>query len=107
MIEQAGQTALLPKPTDLQSPRMWNVVLLDDDEHTYAYVIEMLCKLFRHDSRSAYRLAYEVDKTGRVIVHTGLLEQAEFKRDLIHGYGADPRLERSSGSMRAVLERAV
>jgi ATP-dependent Clp protease adaptor protein ClpS len=49
-------------------------------------------------------MAEEVDATGRVIVWTGALEVAEFKRERIHGYGADPRLARSAGSMSAELE---
>jgi ATP-dependent Clp protease adaptor protein ClpS len=32
---------------------------------------------------------------------------AEFARDQIHAYGADPRLPRSKGSMTAVLEPAA
>jgi ATP-dependent Clp protease adaptor protein ClpS len=30
--------------------------------------------------------------------------QAEFARDQIHGYGADPRMPRSRGSMKAVIQ---
>jgi len=41
-----------------------NVILLDDDDHTYEYVIEMLCKLFGHSQEIAYRMACEVDATG-------------------------------------------
>lgn len=89
----------------LLAPR-WNVVLLDDDDHTYEYVVDMLVKLFSHSARTAYALAVEVDKAGRSIVETTSLERAELKRDQIHSYGADPRLERSKGSMSAVLEPA-
>lgn len=86
--------------------RLWRIVLLDDDEHTYAYVIEMLCNLFQLPEQQAYQLACEVDRNGRVVVETTYLERAEFKRDQIHAYGADWRLERSSGSMTARLEPA-
>ncbi len=33
-------------------------------------------------------------------------DQAEFGRDQIQGYGADPRMARSKGSMSAVVEPA-
>ena len=92
-----------------QKPRKlppWNVVLLDDDDHTYAYVIEMLQKVFGHGDQQAYKMAKEVDETGRVIVLTTHKERAELKRDQIVGYGADPRLEASRASMRAVIEPA-
>ena len=48
----------------------------------------------------------EVDTTGRTIVMTCEREQAEFGRDQIHGYGADPRMPRSKGSMSAMVEPA-
>jgi ATP-dependent Clp protease adaptor protein ClpS len=51
-------------------------------------------------------MAQEVDDTGRVIVDTTTKERAELKRDQIHAYGADHRLERSKGSMRATIEPA-
>ncbi len=87
------------------APR-WHVVLLDDDDHTYDYVIEMLMKLFNHDLDKAFQLACEVDKNGRVIVETTTLERAELKRDQIHAYGVDWRLERCAGSMSAEIEPA-
>ena len=84
----------------------WNVVLLDDNDHTYDYVIEMLQSIFRHSRAAAFRMAVEVDTAGRVIVYTGPLEHAEMKRDQIHSYGADYRIYWSEGSMSAVLEPA-
>ncbi len=85
----------------------FNVVLLDDDDHTYDYVMEMLSKLFMKSAVEAYRHAVEVDTMGRTIVITCELPQAEFARDQIHGYGADPRMERSKGSMSAIIEPAT
>jgi ATP-dependent Clp protease adaptor protein ClpS len=82
------------------------VILLDDDDHTYDYVVEMLMKLFGHSEETAYKMAKEVDETGRVVVETTVLERAEFKRDQIHSYGRDWRLERSAGSMSAEIEPA-
>ena len=87
------------------APR-WNVVLLDDDEHTYAYVIEMLGAVFGHSEQTAYRMAKEVDTTGRVIVWTGAREVAEFRQERIHAYGADERVPTCKGAMSAVLEPA-
>jgi len=85
---------------------VYHVVLLNDDDHTYEYVIEMLGKIFGYGVEKAFRMAREVDTVGRVIVWTGSLEQAEVKRDRIHGYGADPRIPRCKGSMSAILELA-
>jgi ATP-dependent Clp protease adaptor protein ClpS len=85
---------------------LYHVVLLDDNDHTYDYVIEMLQKLFIFTLQEAFRHAQEVDSCGRTILITCELAQAEFARDQIHAYGADPRLSRSKGSMSAVLEPA-
>jgi ATP-dependent Clp protease adaptor protein ClpS len=84
----------------------WNVVLLDDDDHSYDYVIEMLRRLFGHNVMDAIGMAREVDLTGRVIVLTTHRERAELERDRIHSYGADPRIPRCKGSMSAVIEPA-
>lgn len=92
-----------PKPKKLPP---YNVVLLDDDDHSYEYVIRMLGQLFGHSREKAFKMACEVDQTGRVIVLTTTKEHAELKRDQIHAFGADKLLARSKGSMRAVIEPA-
>jgi ATP-dependent Clp protease adaptor protein ClpS len=84
----------------------YHVVLLDDNDHTYAYVIEMLRKIFGHPDERGNQLAKEVDSQGRVIVMTTHKELAELKRDQIHAFGADWRLETSKGSMSAKIEPA-
>jgi ATP-dependent Clp protease adaptor protein ClpS len=86
---------------------LYHVVLLDDDDHTYDYVVEMLQKLFIVSADQAYRNAVEVDTTGRTIVLTCELPQAEFGREQIHAYGPDWRMPRSKGSMSAVVEPAA
>ncbi len=85
---------------------LFHVVLLDDDDHTYDYVIEMLQRLFLLSQFEAFRHAVEVDTTGRTIVITCELPQAEFARDQIHAFGPDPLLPRCKGSMSAVIEPA-
>ncbi len=102
------QTVLEPVcAVDEQVAPSWNVVLLDDDEHTYDYVVEMLGAVFGHSLPTAFRMAVEVDTTGRVIVWTAHRELAELKQQQIHAHGADPRIPRCQGSMSAVLEPAA
>ena len=62
----------------------YNVVLLDDDDHTYDYVIEMLMHVFGHS----------------------IEEKAAMKKDEILNFGPDHRLARSKGSMNAIIEPA-
>ena len=84
----------------------YNVVLLDDDDHSYEYVILMLKKVFGHPIEKGFEMAQEVDSTGRVVVATTNLEQAELKRDQIHAFGPDPLIPRCKGSMSATVEPA-
>jgi ATP-dependent Clp protease adaptor protein ClpS len=85
---------------------LFHVVLLNDDDHTYDYVVEMLATIFCVSSAAAFQHAVEVDTTGRTIVMTCERQQAEFGRDQIHAYGADHRMPKSKGSMSAIIEPA-
>jgi len=104
-----GTTTLAP---DIESVHLdeltpaYHVVLLDDDDHTYDYVIEMLQKLFVFSQDQAFRHAVEVDTHGRTILITCALPEAEFARDQVHAYGPDKRMPQSKGSMSAVIEPA-
>jgi ATP-dependent Clp protease adaptor protein ClpS len=86
-----------------RQPR-YHVVLWNDDDHTYDYVVVMLRKLFGHPPETGLQMATEVDTQGRVVVLTTTLEHAELKRDQIHAFGADRLLARSKGSMSATIE---
>src|SRR6266849_2871383 len=91
---------------DVKRQPPYHVILLNDDDHSYDYVIRMLKQLFGHVEERGYIMAKEVDTSGRVIVDTTSLERAELKRDQIHAFGADPRLPRCKGSMSATIEPA-
>jgi len=86
-----------------KQPR-YNVVLWNDDDHTYAYVITMLLELFAYPVEKGYQMAQEVDTRGRVIVLTTTMEHAELKRDQIHAYGKDVMIADCRGSMSASIE---
>ena len=95
--------AAQPKARPKRQPR-YHVVLWNDDDHTYQYVIGMLRQLFGHPPEKGFVLAKQVDKDGRVVVLTTTKEHAELKRDQIHAFGADRLLARSKGSMSASIE---
>lgn len=84
----------------------YNVILLDDDDHSYAYVIEMLHVLFKHPIEKGMRLAEQIDHSGKAIVFTTHRELAELKRDQIQAYGVDLRVATCVGSMTALIEAA-
>jgi len=103
-VQAAPDAATVPKD---ELAKLYNVVLLDDNTHTYDYVVEMLMKLFLMPVSEAFSHAVEVDTTGRTIVMTCELDQAEFARDQIRGYGPDWRMPESKGSMAAIVEPAA
>lgn len=108
-MEETPDIAIAPEEVEVEDelaifiPR-YNVILLDDNDHTYEYVIEMLMHIFGHSQERAYSMAVEVDRAGRVIVDTTTKERAELKRDQIHSYGADWRIDHCKGSMSAIIE---
>lgn len=101
------QTRTDPKPADTSQPKWWNVVLLDDDEHSYDYVIRMMQELFAHPIEKGFKIAKHVDKDGRAICLTTHKEHAELKRDQILAYGKDPLMSSSKGSMTSIIEPAI
>jgi ATP-dependent Clp protease adaptor protein ClpS len=104
-----AETITLPEEqTEQRTKRQppYHVILINDDDHSYEYVIHMLQSLFGHPPEKGFEMAKEVDTKGRVIVDTTSLERAELKRDQIHAFGPDPLIPRCAGSMSAEIEPA-
>jgi ATP-dependent Clp protease adaptor protein ClpS len=101
-VEEQTDRKAKRKPPKRQ-PR-YNVILWNDDDHTYDYVIKMLKELFGHEEEQGMLIATEVDKTGRGICLTTTMEHAELKRDQIHAYGGEKGNPKSKGSMSATIE---
>lgn len=97
------QTAVRP---EVRQPRYWNVVLLDDQEHTYEYVMDMVQRLFGHPMERAYLVAKKVDADGRAVCMTTHRELAELKVEQIHSFGADVLIAGCKGAMTAIIEPA-
>ena len=97
---------LTVKKTDSKTDGEYHVILLDDDAHTYDYVVEMLMDTCEQSMSDAYGSACEVDKAGFVIVYTASKQKAISKKDQIHSYGADWRIPGSAGGMSAIVEPA-
>jgi ATP-dependent Clp protease adaptor protein ClpS len=87
-------------------PRLWNVVLLNDDDHTFEYVIGMVRRLFGHPAEKALHVARKVDSDGRAVLLTTHLEHAELKREQVHAFGPDRAIASCAGAMSAILEPA-
>ena len=103
LVETAQRRREQENSRPKRQPR-YNVILWNDDDHTYAYVIVMLMQLLGHPLEKGFQMAKEVDTTGRVIVLTTTREHAELKRDQIHAYGKDAEIDNCQGSMWATIE---
>ena len=91
------QVAVKPKPkpakpdpeTKKKRQPPYAVILHNDDDHTFQYVIDLLMKLFAYPLEKAFVLTTQVHTQGKSIVWSGTLELAELKRDQVHGFGPD------------------
>jgi len=108
-----SETVTCPTPTILPTTDTrvnlippYNVILLDDDHHSFNYVIGMLRDLFRMPPHKGMKHAVEVHTSGRTILLTTSKEHAELKQEQIHSYGPDPEIPHCAGSMTAIIEPA-
>ena len=61
----------------------YNVILENDDYHSFEFVIEVLRKALGYSAERAYQLTEQAHTTGRAVVWTGPKEVAELKADQI------------------------
>jgi len=108
VADPGGSTEVTQRPEEgKKKPRRqprYHVILWDDDDHSYEYVIRMMAELFSHPYEKGFQIATQVDSSGRAICLTTTREHAELKRDQIHAYGKDSLIRRCSGSMSATIE---
>jgi ATP-dependent Clp protease adaptor protein ClpS len=107
MDEPAVETATQDDTRRKKKPKRqppYHVILWNDDDHTFEYVIRMLQKLFGHPIEKGFQIAKDVDTQGKAVVLTTTREHAELKRDQIHAYGKDDAIVGCKGSMSATIE---
>lgn len=104
------KTATTPETGTITHSRLeglYHVIILNDEEHSFEYVIEMLQSVFGIAYGNAVAHTMEADTTGSSIVMTCGLEEAERRRDGVHAYGPDWRMPNSRGSVAALVEPAA
>jgi len=84
--EETAKTPARNKPKLLPP---YAVVVLNDDLHSFDYVIHTFQKVFGYAPEKCFQLAKQIHEQGRGIVWTGPKEVAELKRDLIRSAGPD------------------
>ncbi len=98
VVEETAQESELEK--------RFQLILLDDNDHTYQYVIGMLGRIFGYGREKAFAIASIVDNQGQAVVETAAYDRVIKHQRLIHSYGPDPSIERCRGSMSALVEEA-
>jgi ATP-dependent Clp protease adaptor protein ClpS len=107
IAEPVEQTVLERRTRQDKKPKRqprYNVILWDDQDHSFEYVITMMQQIFGHPQEKGYQIAKEVNSRGRAIVLTTTKEHAELKCEQIHAYGKDPAIRSCQGSMSASME---
>lgn len=78
--EAASRPRLLPP---------YAVVVLNDNDHSFPYVIEAFQKVFGYSKERAYQLTLQIHHQGRGIVWSGPKEVAELKVEQLRSVGPD------------------
>lgn len=81
MTDVKNSTTLMPN---------YAVVLHNDQDHSIAFVIEMISKVCKYGRDKSMALAMRVHYEGRAHVWIGPLELAELKCEQLTNCGADP-----------------
>jgi len=88
--EESVDSAVLPP---------YNLIIFNDDHHTFEFVVAILMKVFRKPVEESFRHALETHETGRSIVWSGSKELGELKLDQLTTFH-----EGEKGPMSAALE---
>jgi ATP-dependent Clp protease adaptor protein ClpS len=83
--------------------KKYDVVLLNDNEHSYSYVCCMLDEIFHMSKDQALKMAQDVDTNGEVVLYSGFFEHAEARAKAIEDFGPDIAMPSSTGSMKVEL----
>lgn len=83
----------------------YNLILLNDDDHSMEFVIEVLVKVFGYPLEKCVQLMFEAHETGRAIIWTGPKEVAELKQEQVVTF-SEKRPGRDLGPLGCEIEPA-
>jgi ATP-dependent Clp protease adaptor protein ClpS len=100
--DKKGGTGVAEKPKAVtKRPKLFHVVLLNDDYTTMEFVVQVLESVFDKGPAEAYRIMMEVHTRGRGVCGAYTYEVAETKVETVH------ELARTEGfPLRAGIEEA-
>ena len=84
-----------------EEPKLYNVILLNDDYTTMEFVIQVLETLFQKSPAEAYRIMMHVHRNGRGLAGVYPWEMAETKADKVATLASE-----AGFPLRATIEEA-
>ena len=84
-----------------QEPKLFNVILLNDDYTTMEFVLQILETLFQKSPAEAFRIMMHVHRNGRGLAGVYTWEVAETKADKVASLAAE-----AGYPLRATIEEA-
>jgi ATP-dependent Clp protease adaptor protein ClpS len=92
-------------PTGSPGPR-FHLILMNDNMHSYEYVIDLLRQEFGLPFGKALALTRAIDANGRGVVFTGTRAEVDLKLERVLAAGPAPALPTSTGPLRVLVEDA-
>lgn len=86
MSEQLEKEAIKQK---IEPPKMWNVVMHNDDFTTFEFVIVCLMYVFNKTESQANKIAMDIHQTGKGIVGQYTYEIAETRKEMAIAYAME------------------
>lgn len=86
--KQPGDAALAERKHRTESPKMYSVVLLNDDYTTMEFVVSVLESVFQKSPAEAFHVMMQVHTQGRAVCGTYTYEVAETKAKTVRDLAA-------------------
>ena len=111
MSEELPDTMVTTRPKAREETKTrrippYNVVLENDDYHSFEFVMESLQKTFGYPQQKALLLTTEAHNQGRAVVWTGPKEVAELKLEQLQSFHEVRVDGRKFGPLGATIEPA-
>ena len=109
MSEPLPETMVTTKPKQQERTRLlppYHVILENDDDHSFEFVVEALRKALCYTEQRAIQLTTEAHTKGRAVVWTGSKEVAELKAEQIQSFHEFRRDGRKLGPLGVTIEPA-
>lgn len=111
MATEYPDTIVTTKPKEREDTRTrllppYNLILENDDYHSFEFVIEVLQKALGYNEQRAFLLTHEAHTKGRAVVWTGSKEVAELKLDQMQSFHENRADGKKFGPLGCYIEPA-